>query len=90
MQINLFSSPSQNGRSEIKLIVGKGLHSQGGVAKIKPAIEELIQKHKLVAQLDPHNSGLLTVYLDSNNRQGIDAEEISRRLAQEHGSCIIM
>jgi hypothetical protein len=28
----------------LKDVTGKGLHSQGGIAKIKPAIEELIQK----------------------------------------------
>jgi len=28
----------------IHLIVGKGLHSQGRVAKVKPAIEELMVK----------------------------------------------
>jgi DNA-nicking Smr family endonuclease len=32
------------GDSEIHLIVGKGLHSQGHVAKIKPAIEDLMRK----------------------------------------------
>ena len=26
------------------MLIGKGLHSQSGIAKIKPAIEELIQK----------------------------------------------
>lgn len=50
----------------------------------------LLFRHKLVAELDPHNSGVLIVYLDCNNRQGIGAEEISRRLAQENDSCIIM
>jgi len=79
-----------NGHSQVKLIVGKGLHSQGGIAKIKPAIEDLIQKHKLVAQLDPNNSGVLIAYLDSSNSQGIGSEEITRRLAQENDSCIIM
>jgi len=79
-----------NGHSQVKLIVGKGLHSQGGIAKIKPAIEELIQKHKLVAQLDPNNSGVLIAYLDSSNREGLGSEELTRRLAQENDSCIIM
>jgi len=79
------------GDSQIKLIVGKGLHSQGGVAKIKPAIEELILKHKLVAQLDPHNLGVLIVHFDLTCRQGMGAEEISRRLAaHENDSCLIM
>lgn len=27
------------------LIIGKGLHSSGGIAKLKPAIEELIQRY---------------------------------------------
>ena len=92
----------------LKTIIGKGLHSHGGVAKVKPAIEELIQKwanefhpnsehcyirtlrYKLVAQLDPNNSGVLIVYLDSSSSQGIGAEEISRRLAHENDSCVIM
>ena len=34
----------RGGDSELRLIVGKGIHSQGGVAKIGPAIEELMQK----------------------------------------------
>nr|GAT57624.1 predicted protein [Mycena chlorophos] len=34
----------RNGDRELRLIVGKGLHSQGHVAKLKPAIEELMQK----------------------------------------------
>ncbi|KAF8813573.1 DUF1771-domain-containing protein [Phlegmacium glaucopus] len=79
-----------NGTSQIRLIVGKGLHSHGGVAKIKPAIEELIQKHKLVAQLDPNNQGVLIVYLDSSSSHGIGAEEISRRLVHENDACVIM
>jgi DNA-nicking Smr family endonuclease len=34
----------RRGSAEVRLIVGKGLHSAGHVAKIKPAIEELMQK----------------------------------------------
>ncbi|CCO29440.1 Smr domain-containing protein C11H11,03c [Rhizoctonia solani AG-1 IB] len=32
------------GDQQIRIIVGKGLHSQGRVAKLKPAIEELMVK----------------------------------------------
>lgn len=32
------------GDEEIHIIVGKGLHSQGHVAKLKPAIEDLMVK----------------------------------------------
>ncbi|KAK0184894.1 hypothetical protein F5146DRAFT_1006309 [Armillaria mellea] len=44
------------GDSELRLIVGKGSHSEGGVAKVRLAIEELMRKYQLVAELDPLNS----------------------------------
>ncbi|KAK0485378.1 cytoplasmic protein [Armillaria luteobubalina] len=52
------------GDSEIRLIVGKGSHSEGGVAKVRLAIEELMHKYQLVAELDPSNSGVLVVNLN--------------------------
>ncbi|KAK0502598.1 hypothetical protein EDD18DRAFT_1141584 [Armillaria luteobubalina] len=52
------------GDSEIRLIVGKGSHSEGGVAKVKLAVEELMRKSQLVAELDPSNFGVLIVKLD--------------------------
>ncbi|KAI0319914.1 hypothetical protein OF83DRAFT_1081940 [Amylostereum chailletii] len=48
---------------EVHLIVGKGLHSENNVAKIRPAIEQLIQRHRLVAALDPTNEGVIVVQL---------------------------
>ncbi|KAH7888649.1 DUF1771-domain-containing protein [Phlebopus sp. FC_14] len=51
------------GDSEIRLIVGKGLHSDGHIAKIKPALEDLMKKHNLPAEVDPHNAGVLIVRL---------------------------
>ncbi|KAF9227306.1 DUF1771-domain-containing protein [Gyrodon lividus] len=53
----------QRGDSEIRLIVGKGLHSDGRVAKIKPAVEDLTKKHNLFAEVDPQNAGILIVRL---------------------------
>ncbi|PBK60957.1 DUF1771-domain-containing protein [Armillaria solidipes] len=52
------------GDSEIRLIVGKGLHSEGGIAKVRPAIQELMRKYQLVAEFDPSNSGVLVVELN--------------------------
>ncbi|KAK0485396.1 hypothetical protein EDD18DRAFT_1335917 [Armillaria luteobubalina] len=52
--------------SEIRLIVGKGSDSEGG-AKLGPAIEDLIRKYHLVAELVPSNSsnsGVLIVELN--------------------------
>ncbi|KAI6021473.1 hypothetical protein PISMIDRAFT_674559 [Pisolithus microcarpus 441] len=51
------------GDFEIRLIVGKGLHSDGQVAKIKPALEELMKRRRLPADTDPDNAGLLVVRL---------------------------
>jgi hypothetical protein len=53
-------------------------------------LKYLLFRHKLVAQLDPNNSGVLIAYLDSSNREGLGSEELTRRLAQEKDSCIIM
>ncbi|KAJ6593813.1 hypothetical protein B0H19DRAFT_1092100 [Mycena capillaripes] len=77
------------GDSEVHLIVGKGLHSQGHVAKIKPAIEELMQKHQLFAELDPHNAGVLIVQMGTQQR-GVGADEIAQRLERDDQGCTIM
>ncbi|KAF8556354.1 DUF1771-domain-containing protein [Imleria badia] len=53
----------QRGDAEIRLIVGKGLHSDGHVTKIKPAIEDLMKKHDIPTQVDPHNAGVLIAQL---------------------------
>jgi DNA-nicking Smr family endonuclease len=34
----------RQGTEELRVIVGKGIHSQGHVAKIKPAVQGLMQK----------------------------------------------
>ena len=38
------SRAQASGQPELRVIVGKGIHSPGHVAKIKPAVEELMQK----------------------------------------------
>ncbi|KAJ7132840.1 cytoplasmic protein [Mycena crocata] len=78
----------QRGDSELHLIVGKGLHSQGGAAKIKPAIEELMQKHQLFAELDPDNAGVLVVQM--GRQGGVGPDEIARRLERDDQGCTIM
>ncbi|KAI0268665.1 hypothetical protein BC834DRAFT_866660 [Gloeopeniophorella convolvens] len=87
------------GDREIHLIVGKGLHSQNHAAKLKPAIEELIQKHNLTAALDPRNSGVLIVQLDggtaaeqARDRGGVmlGADDITQRLDGRDEGCVVM
>ncbi|EIN11801.1 DUF1771-domain-containing protein [Punctularia strigosozonata HHB-11173 SS5] len=82
----------QRGDGEIHLITGKGLHSRGHAAKLKPAIEELMVKHQLITELDPQNSGVLIVHLDGRgaNRPGaLGTDEIAGRLDRDEG-CTIM
>ncbi|KAF8482758.1 hypothetical protein DFH94DRAFT_627155, partial [Russula ochroleuca] len=77
------------GDNEIRLIVGKGIHSPNNAAKLKPAIEGLIQKHNLSAAIDPQNSGVLIVQLEGGtaaeqvrDRRGVmlGTNDITRRL----------
>ncbi|KAI8926407.1 hypothetical protein BC831DRAFT_400038 [Entophlyctis helioformis] len=67
------------GQAELVIIVGKGLHSPGGVAKIKPAIVELMQKHQLRAMNDHPNAGCLTVVLGSGSDRGTTFEAVGQR-----------
>ncbi|KAH9993961.1 hypothetical protein BJV77DRAFT_328121 [Russula vinacea] len=47
----------------VSFIVGKGLHAENGVSKLRPALEELFDERELSYSLDPRNSGKLIVYL---------------------------
>ncbi|KAL1714236.1 hypothetical protein EV715DRAFT_209969 [Schizophyllum commune] len=80
----------RRGDREIHLIVGKGLHSNGKAAKIKPAIEQLMAKHNLAADLDPDNAGVLIVQIGGGDHHGVDPDEITRRLDRGGESCLIM
>ncbi|KIY74313.1 DUF1771-domain-containing protein [Cylindrobasidium torrendii FP15055 ss-10] len=86
---NAIEQAKRRGDSEVRLIVGKGLHSNGGQAKIRPAIEDLMQKHSLVADLDPHNAGVIVVRIQGG-RGGMGSDEITRRLGRDDESCTIM
>ncbi|GJE90107.1 hypothetical protein PsYK624_062300 [Phanerochaete sordida] len=68
------------GDSELHFIVGRGLHSRGGVAKIKPAIEDLMQQYRLATELDPYNPGLLIVRLRGGRKGSAPARPSPQRL----------
>ncbi|KAG5367007.1 Smr domain-containing protein [Yarrowia sp. B02] len=59
----------QRGDPVVKAIVGKGLHSAGGVAKIKPAVEKLCNQHRLRHHIDPKNSGVMIIELPNGPQQ---------------------
>lgn len=50
--------------SVLVVIVGKGLHSIDGKAKIKPAIKELVERERINVRLDDPNPGCITLLLD--------------------------
>ncbi|GJE90145.1 DUF1771 and SMR domain-containing protein [Phanerochaete sordida] len=53
------------GQSELRIIVGKGLHSEDHKAKLKPAIRRFlkVQQPACAVRLDPNNSGVIIVRL---------------------------
>ncbi|KAI9459092.1 hypothetical protein F5148DRAFT_1287217 [Russula earlei] len=46
----------------LHFIVGKGLHTKDGKAKIRPAVEQLCERRHLTHYLDPRNAGVLIVH----------------------------
>ncbi|KAH9083563.1 hypothetical protein EDB83DRAFT_28082 [Lactarius deliciosus] len=52
------------GDQAVRFIVGKGLHSDTGGSKIRPALEDFLTKRGLTHSLDPYNAGVLVVRLD--------------------------
>ncbi|AGO13075.1 AaceriAFL083Cp [[Ashbya] aceris (nom. inval.)] len=57
----------RGGEPRLRVIVGKGLHSANGVAKIRPAVEELCTEAGLRSYLDEKNAGVLIVDLEQAN-----------------------
>lgn len=51
----------QKNQATLDCIVGKGLHSQNGIAKLKPAVEQLCADANLRCWIDPKNTGVLHI-----------------------------
>ncbi|PNH12989.1 Smr domain-containing protein [Tetrabaena socialis] len=49
------------GQARLVLIVGRGLHSKDGVARLRPAMEGLVRKHDVRYALGVPNEGCITV-----------------------------
>jgi len=85
-----------NGPDSLRIIVGKGLHSQNFQAKLKPAIEKLVQKHHLAIDFDNHNAGVLLVRRNvPRDRVGLDRSLLNHLSSDTHHSgkddgCIIV
>ena len=71
------------------MIVGKGNHSPSHVAKIKPAITDLMVREKLSAHIDQRNAGVLIV--DLTGQSGHTSRDIIGALEKDDGNdCVIM
>ncbi|KAJ7459109.1 hypothetical protein B0H11DRAFT_1737353 [Mycena galericulata] len=55
----------QRGDPIVRFIVGQGLHTADGVAKLKPALTYYIGQMPYPVQQDPRNAGVLVVSLNS-------------------------
>ncbi|KAJ3032968.1 hypothetical protein HDV00_006877 [Rhizophlyctis rosea] len=51
------------GVGRTRVITGMGNHSAGGVAKIRPAVEELARKEGIRWEVDPRNGGVIVLEL---------------------------
>jgi hypothetical protein len=52
------------------VIVGRGNHSRDKIAKLRPAVEELIRTHRLRVHADTPNDGCLTIEFGSKEPSG--------------------
>lgn len=57
------SAAIRSNQSHLRVIVGKGLHSANGIAKLKPAIDQMCDDCHLRHHIDPKNTGVLVVDL---------------------------
>ncbi|WOO86147.1 Smr domain-containing protein [Vanrija pseudolonga] len=84
----------RSGAQELRVITGKGIHSQNHQAKIKPAVEQLMQKYNLAAEIDPRNTGVLVVYLQGGGGSGggrtRDAGGLVDQIQRGNQDCVIM
>lgn len=58
-------------QSHINVIVGKGLHSANGIAKLKPAVTAMCDEAGLKHHMDPKNSGVLVIDLTNTQSSQI-------------------
>jgi DNA-nicking Smr family endonuclease len=60
LETRINASVARN-ESHLKVIVGKGNHSENHIAKLKPAVEELCQSRGIKHWVDQHNAGVIVL-----------------------------
>lgn len=67
-----------------------GNHSPSHVAKIKPAITDLMQREHLTATLDPHNGGVLVVQLQGQGGGKGSGQFLRELEGSKDNDCVVM
>ncbi|CAK7903380.1 hypothetical protein CAAN1_07S07162 [[Candida] anglica] len=62
---NRLGAAIRSNQSHLRVIVGKGLHSSNGIAKLKPAIDQLCDECNLRHRIDPKNTGVMIIDLEN-------------------------
>lgn len=79
------------GWTEMRIIVGKGLHSKDHRQHIAPAVEKMMQDYRLEAHLDPRNAGVLVVNLRGNGQGGAGfTRDLAKQTTGNEDECVIM
>lgn len=77
---------------QVIFIVGMGNHSEGGIRKIKPALEEMIkEKYPTFKMIDdkPHKGCILVRLSDQKRRSSYESNGNSGQEKKEKSSCVI-
>ncbi|KAI9313647.1 hypothetical protein BX666DRAFT_1978639 [Dichotomocladium elegans] len=77
----------KDGQDHLIIIVGKGLHSPGQIAKLKPAIVEMVKKYNVSCQPNIPNPGCLYVEFGKGTGDLSWLDVFSETMSKE---CIIM
>ncbi|GAC75980.1 predicted MutS-related protein [Moesziomyces antarcticus T-34] len=79
------------GWNELRIIVGKGLHSKDHRQHIAPAVEKMMRDYRLEAHLDPRNAGVLVVNLRGNGQGGANfTRDLAKQTTGNEDECVIM
>ncbi|KAI8144815.1 hypothetical protein BJV82DRAFT_606381 [Fennellomyces sp. T-0311] len=78
----------RDGQDHLTIIVGKGLHSPGQIAKLKPAIVDMVKKYNVSCTPDRPNPGCLYVEFGKGQGDLSWLDRITDRL--DNGNCIVM
>ncbi|KAF1797381.1 hypothetical protein V8B55DRAFT_1516580 [Mucor lusitanicus] len=78
-----------NGERDLVIIVGKGLHSPNQIAKLKPAIIELVKKYEVTCQPNIPNPGCLYIEFGKGTGDLSWLDRFTERMSN-NDQCLIM